>query len=141
MRWGLLASRVNSPQTADSGSRFCCLRSAVCGLDQPPFLALTASVNLGRILCRSPTTPRSLNSKIGALGSLLIARMFSELCIPTLCWIAPEIPAEGMCELLGKVEVRRFAKPAAATNEDVGILDVDVAAALLAARHHLRLRR
>ena len=62
-------------------------------LPQPPFFAFTASVSLGRILCRSPTTPRSQNSKIGAFGSLLIARMFSELCIPTLCWIAPEIPA------------------------------------------------
>ena len=61
--------------------------------DQPPFLAFTASVSLGRILWRSPTTPRSQNSKIGAFGSLLIARMFSELCIPTLCWMAPEIPA------------------------------------------------
>ena len=60
---------------------------------QPPFFALIASVSLGTILCRSPTTPRSENSKIGALGSLLIARMFSEFCIPTLCWIAPEIPA------------------------------------------------
>ena len=60
---------------------------------QPPFLALIASVSLGTILCRSPTTPRSENSKIGAFGSLLIARMFSELCIPTLCWIAPEMPA------------------------------------------------
>ena len=60
---------------------------------QPPFFALTASVSFGRILCRSPTTPRSQNSKIGAFGSLLIARMFSELCMPTLCWIAPEIPA------------------------------------------------
>src|SRR5581483_1984868 len=59
---------------------------------QPPFLALIASVSLGTILWRSPTTPRSLNSKIGAFGSLLIARMFSEFCMPTLCWIAPEIP-------------------------------------------------
>src|SRR5207344_10143 len=60
---------------------------------QPPFFALIASVSLGTILCRSPTTPRSENSKIGAFWSLLIARMFSELCIPTLCWIAPEMPA------------------------------------------------
>ena len=62
-------------------------------LAQPPFFALIASVSLGTILCRSPTTPRSENSKIGAFGSLLIARMFSEFCIPTLCWIAPEMPA------------------------------------------------
>ncbi len=57
------------------------------------FFALIASVSLGRILLRSPTIPRSENSKIGAFASLLIATMFSEDCIPTLCWIAPEIPA------------------------------------------------
>src|ERR1019366_8657935 len=61
--------------------------------DQLAFLALIASVSLGRILFRSPMTPRSENSKIGALASLLIATMFSEDCIPTLCWIAPEMPA------------------------------------------------
>ena len=60
---------------------------------QPPFLAFTASVSFGTILLRSPTMPRSENSKIGALESLLIATMFSELIIPTLCWIAPEMPA------------------------------------------------
>src|SRR5215212_6407138 len=60
---------------------------------QPPLFAFTASVSFGRILLRSPTTPRSENSKIGAFGSLLIATMFSEFCIPTLCWIAPEMPA------------------------------------------------
>src|SRR5205807_4730470 len=58
-----------------------------------PFFAFTASVSLGRILLRSPITPRSENSKIGAFESLLIATMFSDPCIPTLCWIAPEIPA------------------------------------------------
>ena len=58
-----------------------------------PFLAFTASVSLGRILFRSPTMPRSENSKIGAFESLLIATMFSEDCMPTLCWIAPEMPA------------------------------------------------
>jgi hypothetical protein len=29
---------------------------------------------------------------MGAFGSLLIATIVFELCIPTLCWIAPEIP-------------------------------------------------
>ncbi len=62
-----------------------------CG--HQPFLAFTASVSLGMILFRSPTTPRSENSKIGAFGSLLIATMFSAFCMPTLCWMAPEIPA------------------------------------------------
>ncbi len=61
--------------------------------ERQPFLALTASVSLGMILLRSPTTPRSENSKIGAFGSLLIATMFSADCMPTLCWMAPEMPA------------------------------------------------
>ena len=54
--------------------------------------ARTSSVNFGRISFRSPTTPRSAYSKIGAFGSLLIATIRPELCIPTLCWIAPEMP-------------------------------------------------
>ena len=66
---------------------------AVAARHYEPFLALMASVSLGTILLRSPTIPRSENSKIGALASLLIATMFSEDCIPTLCWIAPEMPA------------------------------------------------
>ena len=61
--------------------------------DQPPFFAFTASMSFGTILLRSPTMPRSENSKIGAFASLLIATMFSEDCMPTLCWIAPEMPA------------------------------------------------
>ena len=53
---------------------------------------LTASVSSGRILCTSPTTPKSATSKIGAPGSLLIAMMISESSIPARCWIAPEMP-------------------------------------------------
>ena len=34
-----------------------------------------------------------LGFEIGAFASLLIATMFSEACMPTLCWIAPEMPA------------------------------------------------
>src|SRR6202012_3548241 len=64
-----------------------------CAMTYAPFLALIASVSFGMILFRSPTMPRSENSKIGAFASLLIAMMFSEDCMPTLCWIAPEIPA------------------------------------------------
>src|SRR4029450_13732351 len=45
----------------------------------------TSSVSLGTISCRSPTTPRSANSKIGALPSLLIATTTPELCMPPLC--------------------------------------------------------
>src|ERR671934_28954 len=54
--------------------------------------ARTSSVSFGTISCRSPTTPRSAYSKIGAFGSLLIATISPEPCIPTLCWIAPEMP-------------------------------------------------
>src|SRR6266542_2796731 len=54
--------------------------------------ARTSSVSLGTISCRSPTTPKSQNSKMGALGSLLIATITPEPCMPTLCWIAPEMP-------------------------------------------------
>src|SRR5205085_8610511 len=59
---------------------------------QPHFRVRTSSVNRGTISWRSPTTPRSAYSKIGACGSLLIATITPEPCIPTLCWIAPEIP-------------------------------------------------
>src|SRR5207237_8630419 len=68
-------------------------RAVAGGHAQAAFFAFTASVSLGRILLRSPTMPRSENSKIGALASLLMATMFSEDCMPTLCWMAPEIPA------------------------------------------------
>src|SRR5205823_9225572 len=54
--------------------------------------ARTSSVSFGTISCKSPTTPRSENSKIGAFASLLIATITFEPCMPTLCWIAPEIP-------------------------------------------------
>src|SRR6185312_10772665 len=53
----------------------------------------TSSVSLGTISCKSPTTPRSEYSKIGAFGSLLIATITFEPCMPTLCWIAPEMPS------------------------------------------------
>ena len=55
--------------------------------------ARTSSTSFGTISCRSPTTPRSENSKIGAFASLLIATITFEPCIPTLCWIAPEMPS------------------------------------------------
>src|SRR3954452_19870097 len=75
-------------------------RGELRGRDDPavrrrhqPFFALMASVSLGTILLRSPTMPRSENSKIGAFASLLMATMFSADCMPTLCWMAPEMPA------------------------------------------------
>src|SRR3989440_184025 len=52
----------------------------------------TSSVSFGTISWRSPTTPRSAYSKIGAFGSLLIATTTFDPCMPTLCWIAPEMP-------------------------------------------------
>src|SRR5262249_13168190 len=52
----------------------------------------TSSVSFGTISSRSPTTPKSANSKIGALPSLLMATIVPAPCIPTLCWIAPEMP-------------------------------------------------
>src|SRR5262245_16662840 len=55
--------------------------------------ARISSVSFGTISWTSPTTPRSLNSKIGAFASLLIATIVPELCMPTLCWIAPEMPS------------------------------------------------
>ena len=57
-----------------------------------PLRALISSVSFGTIACTSPTMPRSLKSKIGAFASLLMATIVPELCIPTLCWIAPEMP-------------------------------------------------
>src|SRR5918992_2886640 len=56
------------------------------------FRSFKSCVSLGTISCRSPTTPRSEYSKMGAFGSLLMATIVPALCIPTLCWIAPEIP-------------------------------------------------
>ena len=54
--------------------------------------ALMASMSLGMTLVTSPTTPRSAMEKIGASGSLLTATMFFAPFIPTMCWVAPEIP-------------------------------------------------
>ena len=58
-----------------------------------PLRCRTSSASFGTISCRSPTTPRSEYSKMAAFGSLLIATIVPEPCIPTLCWIAPEMPA------------------------------------------------
>src|SRR5690606_11687943 len=52
-----------------------------------------SSIACGATLNRSPTTPQSAISKIGASGSLLTATMTREVCIPARCWIAPEIPS------------------------------------------------
>ena len=41
---------------------------------------------------RSPTIPKCAMSKMGALGSELIATMMSEPFMPAWCWMAPEMP-------------------------------------------------
>ena len=51
------------------------------------------SMSSGTTVWTSPTTARSLNSKIGACGSLFTATIVFEFCIPTLCCTAPEIPS------------------------------------------------
>ncbi len=56
------------------------------------FACVTNSVSAGTMAKRSPTTSRSANSPIGTPASRLIATMVPALCMPTLCWIAPEIP-------------------------------------------------
>ncbi len=57
-----------------------------------PLRLLISSVAAGRTVCRSPTTPKSTSSKIGASSSLLTATMVFEVCMPARCWIAPEMP-------------------------------------------------
>jgi len=47
----------------------------------------------GAISNRSPITTMSANSAIGASGSRLTATMVPAVCIPTLCWMAPETPS------------------------------------------------
>ena len=69
------------------------LRAFVVGrAGAQPLRSLTFSVAAGRTECRSPTTPKSTSSKIGASGSLLTATMVFEVCMPARCWIAPEMP-------------------------------------------------
>ncbi len=58
-----------------------------------PCFCRISSVSFGTTACTSPTTPRSENSKIGAFASLLIETITFAPCMPTLCWIAPEMPS------------------------------------------------
>ena len=55
--------------------------------------ALRASMSAGTTLWTSPTTPRSAMPKIGASPSLLTQMMLSEPFMPTMCWVAPEMPS------------------------------------------------
>jgi hypothetical protein len=52
----------------------------------------SSSMRAGTISNRSPTTPKSATSKIGAFWSLLMAAMVREPFMPTTCWIAPLMP-------------------------------------------------
>ena len=51
-----------------------------------------ASISFGKTLWTSPTMPRSATPKIGASRSLLMAMMFLEPFMPTMCCVAPEMP-------------------------------------------------
>ena len=51
-----------------------------------------SSVSGSRTSCKSPTRPNVAKLKMGASGSLLIATITSDVCIPALCWIDPEMP-------------------------------------------------
>jgi len=53
---------------------------------------LKSSINKGITLNKSPTIPKVAILNIGASRSLLMAIILLEVCIPTKCWIAPEIP-------------------------------------------------
>lgn len=56
------------------------------------FRADSELISCGTTWNRSPTTPKSAISKIGASGSLLIATMVLAVCMPARCWMAPETP-------------------------------------------------
>ena len=58
-----------------------------------PGRARSAARSAGPTSNRSPTTNRSAKSAIGASGSRLTATIVPDVCIPTLCWIAPLIPS------------------------------------------------
>lgn len=52
-----------------------------------------SSAAWGTTLNRSPTTPKSASSKIGASASLFTATIVFEVCMPARCWMAPEMPS------------------------------------------------
>lgn len=68
--------------------------SAACWRRSPcqDCFAFKVSTACGTTLNRSPTTPKSAMSKIGASASLFTATIVFEVCMPALCWIAPEMP-------------------------------------------------
>ena len=93
----LLANSVRPPvlpghaSSADPGGRRSTGALGQVGPDQP-LRAVICSVAAGTTVFRSPTTPKSASSKIGASGSLLTATMVLLVCMPARCWIAPEMP-------------------------------------------------
>ena len=58
-----------------------------------PRFASIALTSWGTTVKRSPTTPKSAISKMGASASLLIAMMVLAVCMPARCWMAPEMPS------------------------------------------------
>src|SRR5580698_5867216 len=62
------------------------------GLFQPCDRFWICSVSCGTTWNRSPTTPKSASSNIGASASLLITMMVLDVCMPARCWMAPEMP-------------------------------------------------
>ena len=81
-----VARRDDEPVGVERGAE-------VGGTRHQPACLRSSSTSSGTTVCTSPTTARSLNSKIGAFGSLFTATIVFELCIPTLCCTAPEIPS------------------------------------------------
>src|SRR5687767_5824137 len=57
-----------------------------------PLRLVISSVACGSTVLRSPTTPKSTSSKIGASSSLLTATIVFDVCMPARCWMAPEMP-------------------------------------------------
>src|SRR5690606_36106432 len=67
-----------------AGVAFASERRGLVELCQPLRL-LISSVSCGAMSNRSPTTPKSAISKIGASGSLFTATIVFEVCIPARC--------------------------------------------------------
>src|SRR5215467_9087753 len=63
----------------------------VAGPDQAVRFSIS-STSCGTTLNRSPTTPKSASSKMGASGSLFTTMIVFDVCMPARCWMAPEMP-------------------------------------------------
>ena len=93
----LLPALADAVLVAPSGGELAPIRRrTVSGPPPPrrqPLRWLICSVAAGSTVCRSPTTPKSTSSKIGASSSLLTATIVLEVCMPARCWMAPEMPS------------------------------------------------